>query len=194
MERLPFVSWKVKYLDGYGGPHARFSIEERAVFSGIRCTPAQREKRNIVREVREVPSGTCSSPPRQQLINRPGSSPETTETHRARLLCRCERRFVPTTYFSLTTNEYNSSRTCTVSSHNTSPPLLEITFGHRFIQSENFYLSFIFYTIKYVSFLIFVKYSFFFFFFGKSRKFIFSCWFERLEQREESIKGYKRER
>lgn len=90
-----------------------------------------------------------------------------------------ERRFVPTTYFSLTTNEYNSSRTCTVSSHNTSPPLLEITFGHRFIQSENFYLSFIFYTIKYVSFLIFVKYSFFFFFFGKSRKFIFSCWFER---------------
>lgn len=179
MERLPFVSWKVKYLDGYGGPHARFSIEERAVFSGIRCTTAQREKRNIVREVREVPSGTCSSPPRQQLINRPGSSPETTETHRARLLCRCERRFVPTTYFSLTTNEYNSSRTCTVSSHNTSPPLLEITFGHRFIQSENFYLSFIFYTIKYVSFLIFVKYSFFFFFFGKSRKFIFSCWFER---------------
>lgn len=123
MERLPFVSWKVKYLDGYGGPHARFSIEEWAVFSGIRCTTAQREKRNIVREVREVPSGTCSSPPRQQLINRPGSSPETTETHRARLLCRCERRFVPTTYFSLTTNEYNSSRTCTVSSHNTSPSI-----------------------------------------------------------------------
>lgn len=43
-------------------------------------TTAMEEKKHCASPV--VPSGTCSPPPRQQLINRPGSSPETTETHR----------------------------------------------------------------------------------------------------------------
>lgn len=75
---------EVKYLDGsssHPGPHAWFFMQKSTVFHGAGPCTATWKKRNIVR-VSSVPSGTRSPPLRQQLINRPRSSPETKESHR----------------------------------------------------------------------------------------------------------------
>lgn len=76
---------KVKYLDGlpsHRRPHARGFLRENRRFSRDSLAATQFEgKKHCASFV--VSSGTCSPPPRQQLINRSAFSQETRETHRA---------------------------------------------------------------------------------------------------------------